>query len=217
MRRGPLTAITMLAGACAVLAAGCGSSTKTVSVSGAPPPSKSTGTTPSASTDTTGSTAGAPAQTTTSEGAASSTRTAPAPAFTNHGATGGGEALGGALALVRAKGFTASDPSQYHPDQTLRVLVGTRSGSGDGYGQQAFFFVDGRYIGTDAKEPSATLRVVSQSDTEVVLAYPLYRHGDPLAHPSGGQATVRFALNDGQLTPLGTIPPVSSQSAFGRQ
>ena len=34
----------------------------------------------------------------------------------------------------------------------LRVLVATRTGSGDGYGQQAFFFLDGHYLGTDAKE-----------------------------------------------------------------
>ena len=67
------------------------------------------------------------------------------------------------------------DTSDYHPGQTLRVLVGTRTGSGDGYGQQAFFFVDGRYIGTDTKDPSAHVKVTSQSDTEVTLAYPLPR------------------------------------------
>ena len=50
-----------------------------------------------------------------------------------------------------------------------------------------------------------------------MLAYPLYRHGDPLASPSGGQATVRFQLNNGQLVPLGKIPPVSSESGLSRQ
>ena len=79
------------------------------------------------------------------------------------------------------------------------MLVGTRTGSGDGYGQQAFFFVDGRYIGTDAKEPSASVKVVSQGDTEVALAYPLYRSSDPLCCPSGGQAIVHFQLNNGRL------------------
>ncbi len=76
--------------------------------------------------------------------------------------------------------------------------MGTRTGSGDGYGQQAFFFVGGRYLGTDAKEPSATVKVVSQSDTEVTLAYPLYRKGDPLCCPGGGQASVRFAAEQRQ-------------------
>jgi hypothetical protein len=92
------------------------------------------------------------------------------------------------------------------------VLIGTRAGSSDGYGQQAFFFVNGRYIGTDSKVPSATVSVVSQNDTEVTLAYPLYRKGDPLSSPSGGVAKVRFQLNNGQLAPLDEIPPASSSS-----
>jgi len=96
------------------------------------------------------------------------------------------------------------------------VLVGTRTGSADGYGQQAFFFVNGRYIGTDAKESSASVRVVSQSDTEVTLAYPLYRKNDPLCCPGGGTATVRFQLNNGRLTALGTIPPASRGSTPSR-
>jgi hypothetical protein len=119
--------------------------------------------------------------------------------------------------MVRAKGFTPNDTSEYHSNQTLRVLVGTRSGSSDGYGQQAFFFLDGHYLGTDAKEPSATVRVASQNDTEVTLVYPLYRKNDPLSSPTGGQATVRFALNNGKLTPLNPIPPASSQSGLARQ
>jgi hypothetical protein len=121
-----------------------------------------------------------------------------------------------AAAVVRSNGFTPNNTSEYHSNQTLRVLVGTRSGSGDGYGQRAFFFVDGRYIGTDAKEPSATLKVVSQGDTSVTLAYPLYRHNDPLCCPGGGQATVSFQLNNGKLTPLGPIPPASSTSGLSR-
>ena len=114
--------------------------------------------------------------------------------------------------MLRAKGFTPNDTSDYHPSQTLRVLIGTRTGSGDGYGQQAFFFVNGRYIGTDSSQPSATLRVVAQGDTEVTLAYPLYRKSDPLCCPSGGQATVRFQLNNGKLAPLDPIPPASSST-----
>ncbi len=98
------------------------------------------------------------------------------------------------------------------------MLIGTRTGSGDGYGQQAFFFVNGRYIGTDVKEPSATVSVVGQSDTEVTLAYPLYRSSDPLSSPSGGQARVRFQLNNGKLAPLDPIPPArGSTNGLSRQ
>jgi hypothetical protein len=125
--------------------------------------------------------------------------------------------VSGAAAVVRAKGYTPNETSDYHSSQALRVLVATRTGSADGYGQQAFFFVNGRYIGTDAKEPSATLKIVSQGDTEVTLAYPLYRKNDPLSSPSGGQAHVTFQLNNGKLVPLGKIPPVNSTTGLSRQ
>ncbi len=57
------------------------------------------------------------------------------------------------------------------------------------------------------------MKVVAQGDTEVTLAYPLYRPHDPLCCPGGGQATVRFQLNNGHLVPLGTIPPVTPPPA----
>jgi hypothetical protein len=118
---------------------------------------------------------------------------------------------------VRAPGYPASDTSDYHPNQTLRVLVGTGSHSNDGYDKQAFFFVDGHYIGTDASRPSAQIGVVSQSDTEVTLAYQLYRPNDPLCCPGGGTAQVRFQLNNGRLVPLDPIPPVNSTTGTSRQ
>ena len=52
-------------------------------------------------------------------------------------------------------GTPRTDPSDYHPNQTLRVLIGTRTGSGEGYSQRAFFFLDGHYLGTDSKQSSA--------------------------------------------------------------
>ena len=71
-------------------------------------------------------------------------KTASEPAFT-HLPTAA-EGLAGAVATVRARGFTPNNTSDYHSSQTLGVLIGTRTGSGDGYGQQAFFFVNGRVV-----------------------------------------------------------------------
>lgn len=215
MRRVLVAALALTCGAVAgALLGACGSGTKTVSVAGAPPTTQTT-------TQSSGTTATATAPATktgTSPGAArtGTTRSAPEPAFTEHENSGANAGASAAAATVRGRGFTPNDTSQYHPNQTLGVLIGTRTGSGDGYGQQAFFFVDGRYIGTDAKEPSATLRIVSQSDTSVTLAYPLYRHNDPLCCPGGGRATVSFQLDNGKLTPLGTIPPTSSAKGLSR-
>jgi len=197
------------------LLGGCGSSTKTVSVAGVPPASApgATGAS-SASTASTPANSTAPATTPSSSTQQTSTRSAPEPAFTQQGSSAAG--LSAAMAVLRAKGFTANNAAEYHPNQSLRVLVGTRTGSGDGYGQQAFFFVNGHYIGTDTSQPSAKLRVVGQGDTEVTLEYPLYRKNDPLCCPGGGTAHVRFQLNNGRLTPLDPIPPASSPTGVSR-
>ncbi len=196
---------------------GCGSQTKTVSATNAPAPAQSTpaaaASTPSTPPSTTKA-ATPPAPSSSSSSTPAPTHTAPEPAFTQQESHA--EGAGAAAALLRARGYTPNDTSEYHDTQTLRVLIGTRSGSGDGYGQQAFFFVGGRYIGTDTKEPSATIKVLSQRDTEVTLAYPLYRSGDPLSTPSGGQATVRFELNNGKLVPVGRIPSASRSAGLSR-
>ncbi len=228
MKRGATTTWTCatLLAAGAILG-GCGGATKTVTASEAPNASDTSSTAAAAhstSPQRTTTTRAAPATTSTpasSSSSGSTTHTAPEPAFTEHGGTAAAETTGAeaaaAVATVKAHGYTPNDASEYHANQTLRVLTATRTGSADGYAQRAFFFVDGRYIGTDASAPSASVRVVSQSDTEVVLAYPLYRPHDPLCCPGGGEATVHFQLNDGRLVPLQPIPPASSTSDLSRQ
>lgn len=230
--RAALMVVVLAAGAAGgALLGGCGGATKTVSVSGTlAPPSTASGQTTARTTST--STSGAPAgqssiggTTTTIPNATaqgtSTTRTAPAPAFTKtepQSAEAAANAQAEAAAvIVTAHGYTPTDITDYHPSQTLRVLIGTRTGSADGYAQRAFFFLDNHYLGTDSSEPSASIHVVSQSDTEVTLAYALYRTHDSLCCPSGGQATVHFQLNDGQLVPLEQIPPVSSATGLARQ
>jgi hypothetical protein len=201
MRRSlPALLALLLAVSAAAVLGGCGSNTKTVSVGGAPPDTETSASSPkpgATSSTTTTSASTVPAQTTTAGGTPTpTTRSAPEPAFTEKAASSSSsaEGLSAATAVVAAHGYSASNTSTYHPNQTLRVLIGTRPGSG----QQAFFFVDGHYIGTDTKEPSATLSVASQSETEVTLAYPR-------------QAKVTFQLNNGKLVPLGSIPPESAR------
>jgi hypothetical protein len=194
----------------AAILAGCGSQTKTVTVASAPPTPASTSATTKPSTTLT-NTSRPHTSTTPSP---SSTRTAPEPSFTEGGSKTPG--VSAAAAVLKARGYTPNDTAEYHSEQTLQVLVGTRTGSGDGYGQQAFFFLDGRYLGTDTKEPSATLKVVSQSDTEVAIAYPLYRSGDPLCCAHGGQRIVHFQLNNGKLVAVDPIPPANSSTGLSR-
>jgi LppP/LprE lipoprotein len=217
MQRHLIAALAVLvlgAGAGAALGGCGGSQTKTVTVVGGPAVTHSTPATGAPSAATTSTTGSAPTSTAGGTAAPATTRTASEPEFAQQ--EGHGEGLAGAVATVQARGYTPTETAQYHASQTLRVLVGTRTGSSDGYGQQAFFFVGGRFIGTDTKEPSATVKVISQGDTEVTLAYPLYRKGDPLSNPSGGQATVRFQLDNGKLTALDQIPPASSVTGTSR-
>jgi LppP/LprE lipoprotein len=198
--------------ATAVLA-GCGAQTKTVTVASAPATTSSSTATTAPST-----TSSSPATTTsaTTPTSTSTTRTAPEPSFTEPEREAKSGTLGAAVAALRTRGYTPNDTAEYHSGQTLRVLVGTRTGSAEGYGQQAFFFVDGHYLGTDTKEASAKVKVVSQDDTEIAIAYPLYRAGDPLCCPGGGQRVVHFALNNGKLTALDPIPPASSKTGDSR-
>jgi LppP/LprE lipoprotein len=217
-RRRRLALAPLASAAAVVWIAGCGGGAKTVSVSSTP--------TVSQSPDTTGSTAALPAGTSrrgaTTGPAGAQTRTAPEPAFAEgqqgSGSAGAGaEGLDAALAVVRAHGFLAENTATYHPNQTLRVLIGVGGSSKSGQDRQAFFFLGGRYVGTDASSPSAQVSVVSQGDTEVTLAYALYRPGDQPCCPGGGQAKVRFQLNNGQLMALEPIPPVSSSTGPSRR
>jgi hypothetical protein len=84
--------------------------------------------------------------------------------------------------------------------------VGTHPTSATASNQRAFFFIGSRYIGTDAREPSAKVSVVKQGETEVTLAYTLYRGGSPT-----GTADVTFQLDNGFLVPAEMIPPASER------
>ncbi len=208
-----------------VLLGGCGGGTKTVTVSNAPVATaggrlgahtRPTASTPAPTTTTTTTTG----TSSTSEQPASTTRTAPAPAFVHTGGTteqAASTEAKAAATVVSAHGYTAENLSDYHGNQTLRVLIGTRTGAADPYDERAFFFLGSHYLGTDSAAPSASVNVAGQSDTEVVLTYALYRAHDSLCCPSGGSTTVHFQLNNGQLVPLQPIPPASSSTGLSRQ
>ncbi len=232
MRRAlPLACALALGAVGGVLLGGCGGGTKTVTAPGAPAasagtqvgahtsPTTSTTSTPAPTTPTTTTTATTTGTSGAAEQPASTTRTAPAPAFVHGGPAEHAASAEAAAAatVVAAHGYTAGDLSDYHANQTLRVLIGTRTGATDPYNEHAFFFLGNHYLGTDSTEPSASVNVASQSDTEVTLTYGLYRAHDSLCCPSGGSATVHFQLNNGQLVPLEPIPPANSSTGLSRQ
>ena len=110
---------------------------------------------------------------------------------------------------MRSLGYTPQNPAEYRSAQTLRVLIGTRTAGGRG--QLAFFFDGNHYLGNDVRIPSARIAVAAQGETEVTIAYTLYRQGS-----QAGQASVRFQLNNGRLQALDPIPPAASSTAAAR-
>jgi hypothetical protein len=138
------------------------------------------------------------------------------PSSTNGATPSSGGTLSDAVAKVNSLGFNVDDPNDYESSHTLRVLIGTRKDSGDGYAKQAFFFVGGRYIGTDTSDISRGIRVEDQQDTTITLGYALYRRNDPLCCPSGGDGRVRYHWDGSHLVPLDPIPSSSSSASVSR-
>ena len=117
-----------------------------------------------------------------------------------------------AAEVVASRGFEVVRLKDYDPRKTLRVLIGrTTSGS-----HLAFFFVNGDYIGNDATDPSAKLRVARRGDLAVTLAYGIYAPGDAPDAPSGGPVRVRFTWDGTRLAPQDPLPP-PEQRTPGRQ
>ena len=186
---GRRTRIAALGAAAAVALAGCGSDkteTITQTVASTRPTTPTVPTTPSTPTTPTVSTPEQPP-------------------------SGSGGTLAQAEATLRSKGYRADSPGDYRKSATLRVLIGTRADSGDGYAKRAFFFVGDHYIGTDTSDESANIRVEGSSGDVVTLGYAIYHHGDPLCCPSD-TATVRYQWNGSRLVPLDPIPSRSLRS-----
>jgi LppP/LprE lipoprotein len=96
------------------------------------------------------------------------------------------------------RGYVPVSTASYGPADTLHVLIGRGAG-----GERAFFFNEGRFIGTDASEPSAHIGVLAHGDSEVTLAYDVFAAN---ASAPSGQRRVRFALDMGALAVLDPLP-----------
>jgi LppP/LprE lipoprotein len=193
----------VLAATSAAALTACGSSNKANTIATTPVTTPSAPATTSTAATIPTTTQTAPPTPTTPQ----ATRTAPAPAFVGPRPQPGTE-LATAVAAATRAGYSVRDTSTYKTGQTLRVLIGSRGGV-----LHAFFFVNERYIGTDSATPSESLSVAAQNDTAVTLRYGIYRSGEQ--SPSSSKS-VQFVLNNGKLTPLEPIPPVTGPSGGRR-
>jgi hypothetical protein len=213
MKPTKLACALLLSAASALALGACGSGNNAASIATVPTQPTTPATSPNTTPATT-PTATVPTTTAPTKTAPKATRTATAPAFVQTAPPASGP-LGAAEGAVSRAGYTVRDPSTYKSSDTLQVLLGVRGTSADPQ-QQAFFFVNGRYIGTDARSPSGSLSVVSTSDTAVTVRYHLYRPSDQGCCPSGGATDVEFALNNGMLTPSSEIPPTTGAAGARR-
>jgi hypothetical protein len=93
----------------------------------------------------------------------------------------------------------------------FNVLIATGVGSADG-GEQAFFFANGKLIGTDTAETSTSIAASRLSNDLIVLRYSLYNTGDPRCCPTGGADSVRFYWTGAHLIVLDPIPSTSRRN-----
>lgn len=110
---------------------------------------------------------------------------------------------------VQAQGFEPVSLRAYHPDQTLRVLLGERDeatavAAGGAPGRRAFFFVGGEFIGTDVTDASTSLRIRTQTERTVTLQYRL---------DTGERSSVRFRWDGTSLAPQTPVPPIDQRQA----
>jgi LppP/LprE lipoprotein len=194
-----------LAGLAAVVLAGCGSNTTVTATSTVTQTVTASPTTSSTSSSSTAASSTVATVTSTSTATSVTTRTSTAPAFVGPLAGESAE-LKAAIRHLTAAGYVPVSTSTYHPDDTLRVLIGRRASGAAG--ELAFFFDQGDYLGTDSTTPSAQISVVSALDAEVVLAYAIYRAG--AATPSGLRY-VHFELDMGALSHADALPSVSAR------
>jgi hypothetical protein len=108
-----------------------------------------------------------------------------------------------AVNTLEEQGFTPVRVADWHPEHTLRVLIG-RDESG---AERAFFFVKRRFVGNDDATASASVRVSSARENGVTLTYRLFGPADQACCPKGERVKVTFRWQDGTLVPAGEVPP----------
>lgn len=110
--------------------------------------------------------------------------------------------------MLRAHGYDPLPPATWYRTHVLNAQVGVAHDSADGYVRLAFFFVNGRYIGTDTSQPSAIIHYVRGGNEMITLRYAIYRPNDPMCCPTRS-ANVRYHWTGHRLVPLDPIPPIN--------
>lgn len=121
------------------------------------------------------------------------------------------------IAFINSKGYdvpgtpynvTRSAPNasvRTATGQTLSAWIGDKMAS-DGHNQFVFFFLNGKYLGTDTANPSLEITSAEASGNGIAVTYPVYQKNDSFANPTGTPVTITYAWNGSALVPNKPYP-----------
>jgi len=80
--------------------------------------------------------------------------------------------------------------------------------AGDGRDQHIWFFLGGRFIGSDTRKPFSSKEIFGlwRDGTVIAFMYVVYRSNDPNCCPTGGGKIVRFRSRAGHVVRLDPLP-----------
>ncbi len=119
------------------------------------------------------------------------------------------------VGYIKNKGFTSNN-TNFKYNQPFIALIGTCSGSVDGYCHKAFFFYNGKFLGNDSDSPSIDVGLKWINGNIIALDYTLYKKEDPLSSPTGGSAIVRFQYEGNAIKALDPIPSTDINATLHR-
>jgi hypothetical protein len=108
-----------------------------------------------------------------------------------------------AVLRVRADEFLARSAETTFSEQGLSFIKGVAP-SVSGRGARVYFFLDGRFAGTDGGSQDAG--VVSNDGTTITIRYVLYKSTDAGCCPTGGEAIVRFEQRGDAVVAIDPLP-----------
>lgn len=121
------------------------------------------------------------------------------------------------ITLINGKGYdvpgTAYDVTRTTPNasvqapsgETLSAWIGEKMAS-DGHNQFVFFFLNGKYLGTDTAKPSLEITSAKAVGNGIAVTYPVYKKNDSFANPTGTPVTITYTWNGSKLIPNKPYP-----------
>ncbi|WDL95921.1 LppP/LprE family lipoprotein [Alicyclobacillus sp. ALC3] len=108
------------------------------------------------------------------------------------------------MAVIHSKGYsvTAHKPNasvKTATGETLSAWICILSASQDGYAEHVFFFLNGKFLETDAQLSPEITTAKAAGTGAIAVTYPVYKSTDALAKPTGTPVTITYTWNGSKL------------------